>query len=429
MMEITKFVAIGSLIFYFFIWVEKLLSRFQGKDTVPFMDALSSGYSGITMLAKQFLGISVAIISYSFLVKHFAVFSIEANWVNYIIAFVAIDFSGYWSHRFSHTINYFWNVHLIHHSSEEFNLACAMRQTIVDFIAAFTIFLLPAAILGVPQEIIRTIAPLHLFMQFWYHTRHIGKLGFLEYIIVTPSQHRVHHAMNPVYIDKNFSGIFCIWDRLFGTFQEELESEPPVYGITRPVQTYNPIAINFQHLLLLIKDAWRTKNWVDKFTIWFRPTGWRPQDVGDKYPVYKIDDVVNYKKFNPPASMSLKIWSNIQFNVLFFLFVYVLFNSSFLASKGFIVLVIFVFLQVFSATELMNRNKLAHRISLVSTFGCFGIYFFDNSFLGVDRISIFLPKILLVYFVLQSFMAYFFTEKEEVLQKASFETNDKEVSI
>ena len=121
--------------------------------------------------------------------------------------------------------------------------------------------------LGVPDEVIGVVAPLHLFAQFWYHTQHINKMGFLEKIIVTPSHHRVHHAINQEYIDKNLDQIFIFWDKLFGTFQEELKEVPPVYGITRPVRTWNPVKINFQHLWLLIKDAWRTKSWKDKFTL------------------------------------------------------------------------------------------------------------------------------------------------------------------
>ncbi|MBK6273839.1 MAG: sterol desaturase family protein [Saprospirales bacterium] len=115
-----------------------------------------------------------------------------------------------------------------------------------------------------------------LFGGFWYHTQLIGKLGFLEKIIVTPSHHRIHHAINPIYLDRNFGGILIIWDKLFGTFQEELPDEKPIYGITRQVSTWNPIKINFIHIMLLIKDAWRTNSIKDKFRIWFMPTGWRP---------------------------------------------------------------------------------------------------------------------------------------------------------
>lgn len=137
-----------------------------------------------------------------------------------------MDFAAYWNHRLNHKVNYFWNQHVIHHSSEEFNLACALRQPISTLIGYFPLFLIPAAIAGVQPEVINIIAPIHLFLQFWYHTRYIGKLGWIEYILVTPSQHRVHHAINKEYIDKNLSAIFCVWDRAFGTFQEELEHIP-----------------------------------------------------------------------------------------------------------------------------------------------------------------------------------------------------------
>ncbi|TMP65570.1 sterol desaturase, partial [Pseudoalteromonas ruthenica] len=132
-----------------------------------------------------------------------AIFSIQSSIAVFIIAFFALDLTGYLVHRIDHEINFFWNSHIIHHSSEDFNLACALRQSISTIVKVFTIFLLPAALLGVPTNVIAIVAPLHLFAQFWYHTQHIDKMGWLEKIIVTPSHHRVHHALNPEYLDKN----------------------------------------------------------------------------------------------------------------------------------------------------------------------------------------------------------------------------------
>lgn len=157
--------------------------------------------------------------------------------------------------------------------------------------------MIPAALLGISPLVIATVTPIQFFAQFWYHTRHINRMGFLEHIIVTPSHHRVHHAINKEYLDKNLSQIFIIWDKLFGTFQEERADIPPVYGITRPVRTWNPFKINFQHMWLLIKDAWRAGNVKDKLQVWTNPTGWRPKDVEEAYPVYKIDDVYNFEKY------------------------------------------------------------------------------------------------------------------------------------
>ncbi|MEL6257067.1 MAG: sterol desaturase family protein, partial [Bacteroidota bacterium] len=284
--------------FVFLILIEAIYDKWKDKKTLKAMDTISSLSSGMTNTIKDSLGLAVALVSYPFFLERMAVIQMDESWQLYAIAFVAMDFASYWSHRLNHSVNLFWNQHAIHHSSEEFNLPCALRQTISNLVTFGAIFLIPAAILGIPSKVIGIIAPLHLFLQFWYHTRHIGKLGILEYIIVTPSQHRVHHAINPIYLDKNLSAIFCIWDRMFGTFQEELDDVPPVYGITRPMATWNPFKINFMHVWLLMKDAWRANSWWDKLRIWFMPLGWRPEDVKEKYPVYKIEDVYNYEKYD-----------------------------------------------------------------------------------------------------------------------------------
>ena len=238
------------------IAIEILFSKVYNKDyVIRSMDTLSSLCSGLTNIVKDVLGLTIIIVSYSYMVDNLAIFNIESSLLVYVIAFIGIDFAGYWVHRINHSINYFWNHHIIHHSSEEFNLACALRQSISNFFSISFIFLIPTALIGVPAEVVGVLAPLHLFAQYWYHTRLIGKLGFLENIIVTPSHHRVHHAINKEYLDKNLSQVFIIWDKLFGTFQEELDNVPPVYGVKRPLRSWNPIKINFSHLFLLIRDA------------------------------------------------------------------------------------------------------------------------------------------------------------------------------
>jgi alkylglycerol monooxygenase len=209
------------------------------------MDSVSSISSGMVNSVKDVLGLSITLVSYEWFETKFAIIHLEANILAYIVGFIVIDFYGYWSHRLSHQINFLWNKHAIHHSSEEFNLACALRQTVSSFVNLFTFLLIPAALLGVPPKVIAITLPIHLFLQFWYHTKHIKKMGFLEKILVTPSHHRVHHAINPIYMDKNHSQIFIIWDKLFGTFQEELDTVPPVFGITRPALTWNLYVLIF----------------------------------------------------------------------------------------------------------------------------------------------------------------------------------------
>jgi sterol desaturase/sphingolipid hydroxylase (fatty acid hydroxylase superfamily) len=177
-----KILLIAMPAFLVLVLFEKWYGWFRGRDTYRHSDMISSLSSGITNVVKDVLGLSVSILSYRWLVEHVAVYKVEDTYLTYFTAFVALDFSGYWTHRLAHEVNFFWNKHAIHHSSEEFNLACALRQSISSFVNLFTIFLLPAALLGVPPQVIGVVAPLHLFAQFWYHTRHIGKMGFLEYI-------------------------------------------------------------------------------------------------------------------------------------------------------------------------------------------------------------------------------------------------------
>lgn len=355
-------------LFSLLVLVEAFYGAWRGRQTLHHLDTISSLSSGITNVIKDSLGLVIVLISYPFLLKHLAVAEIaakiEAPWLLYALAFVAVDFAGYWSHRLNHRVNFFWNNHVIHHSSEEFNLACALRQSISNILGIYSLFLIPAALVGVPAQVINVIAPVHLFLQFWYHTRHVPKLGLLEYLIITPSQHRVHHAINEEYLDKNLGQIFPWWDRLFGTYQEELDDVPPVYGITRPVRTWNPIKINFQHLWLLMQDAWRTKSWQDKLRIWFMPTGWRPADVEERFPVPKIEDVYNFQKYETKASSTLVAWSWFQFIAALLLLLYMLANFTAIGFPGLFFYGSFLFLAVFGYTSLMDRSPTAPWIEL-----------------------------------------------------------------
>lgn len=323
------------------------------------MDTVSSLSSGITNVVKDSLGLGIVIVTYPFLLEYLALTQLQTTWLVWLTGFVVLDFAGYWNHRLSHSINFFWNQHVIHHSSEEFNLACALRQSISNLLGYFPLLLIPAALLGVPHNVIAILGPIHLFAQFWYHTRHIGKMGWLEYVIVTPSQHRVHHAINPEYIDKNLGQIFSFWDRIFGTFQEELPEVTPQYGVLKPASTWNPIRINFQHLWRLIMDAWRTKSYWDKFRIWFMPTGWRPKDVKEKYPIYIIEDVYNRTKFRPKASMGLKGYSIFQLIINTVLMLFMFFNYSSIGFDGLLIYGAYIFVGIYGYSSLMDGDSYA----------------------------------------------------------------------
>ena len=343
--------------FLILVFIEILYGHYIKKQTYTLMDTISSLSSGITNILKDSMGIILIIISYPFLEKKIALFQLESSLTLYLIAFICIDFASYWSHRLNHKINIFWNQHIIHHSSEEFNLACALRQSVSNIIGYNALFLIPAAILGVPSEIIIFLSPIHLFGQFWYHTQHIGKLGFLEYIFVTPSQHRVHHAINQIYIDKNLSAIFCVWDRIFGTFQEELDNVKPIYGTLKPVQTWNPIIINFQHFFRLAKDSWRTKKISDKIKIWFMPTGWRPKDV-ENLIKYKTQ-LKNQEKYYPNYTNLYKIIGIFHFLCVNTILTYFLYNFSNLEIDIKLIYTYIIFLSVFGYSSLMDKYSWA----------------------------------------------------------------------
>mgnify|MGYP001791208659 FL=1 len=399
------------------VLIEILYGHFVKKQMHNVMDTVSSLSSGLTNIVKDSLGIGIIIVTYPYLLEHLAVIEIEVSWMLWIIGFVVLDFAGYWNHRLNHHINFFWNQHVIHHSSEEFNLACALRQSISNLLVYFPLLLVPAAILGVPHKIIAIVAPVHLFAQFWYHTRHIGKLGWLEYIIVTPSQHRVHHAINPEYIDKNLGQIFCIWDRMFGTFQEELKEVPPQYGILKPAKTWNPIRINFQHLWRLVRDAWYTRSYKDKFRIWFMPTGWRPQDVRVKYPAAVIDDVYHFEKYQPKATLALKGYVIFQLLVTTGLMMFMFYDYSNIGFQKLLWYGAFIFLGIYGYTTLMDREPYAVWIEVFRGIAGIVLILLNGDWFGLNHYIPVGSYFMALYFTITVFGGFYFTFLETTVSE------------
>ena len=393
-----KILIIAMPLFLLLVLFEKWYGWRKGNDTVRTMDMISSLSSGVTNSTKDVLGLSIAIISYSWMVEHLTIYKVQSSWLLYVIAFLALDFAGYWVHRLAHTVNFFWNNHIVHHSSEEFNLACALRQSISVYFRIYAFLLIPAAIFGVPQQVIAVVAPLHLFAQFWYHTQHINKMGWLEYIIVTPAHHRVHHAINPEYLDKNYGQIFIFWDRMFGTFQEESPAITAVYGVTRPVRTWNPIKINFMHLWLLMQDAWHTKSWKDKLRVWLMPLGWRPADVVEKYPVYKIEDVYHFEKYDTPAPKGMIIYLWIQLFCLLLIVSYLFGNVASIGLTNMMYYGLFIFAQVYALTEFMDRNPRALIYEVVKNMICVGGILYYGGWFGLQNYFSASSYILMGYF-------------------------------
>ena len=397
-------------IFIILICIEIIVAKKMGIKVNNPADMISSLSSGITNIAKDGLKFGVLIVSYSWLVKYITIYKLEPIWLAIIIAFIVQDFSGYWLHRMNHRVNILWNRHIIHHSSEEFNLSCALRQEISAIVRFGAIFMIPAALLGISPTIFAVLGPIHLFMQFWYHTRLINKMGWLEKFLVTPSHHRVHHAINAKYMDKNYGQILIVWDKLFGTFQAELEDEKPVFGIIRPANTWNPIIINYKHTWQLLKDAYFAKAWKDKIRIWFMPTGWRPKDVENLHPITTIDSKSQIK-YQTKNSYKLIIWSFFQMSITGSLMLLMFTIASKISNITLFFLALFLILNVFSYTSMLDgRKKLSIIMDIFKISSIFYIIISQdsnsNQFLQISFI------LFAGYAVISTFGTIFFTKSE-----------------
>ncbi|MGN4051688.1 sterol desaturase family protein [Pseudomonas sp. SM4] len=298
--------------FLVLIALELVADRWRGVSNYRLADAVNSISTGVLSTTTGLLTKGVGLLTYAFALDHLALLRLPADrvWV-WVFAFVLYDFCYYWLHRMGHERNILWAAHSVHHQSEEYNLSTALRQTSTGFLLGW-IFYLPMAVLGVPLLVFVSVAALNLLYQFWVHTRHIPKLGWFEWFFVTPSNHRAHHAQNALYMDRNYGGVFIFWDRLFGTFQEEDDNEPVIFGVTTPLASWNPLWANLQFYAQLWDDARRAeRNW-DKLRIWFMRTGWRPADVAAKYPMSK-PDLARFRKFEVPLERRQQFYVALQF--------------------------------------------------------------------------------------------------------------------
>ena len=405
----SLFVAVP--IFMFLIALEALVAKRRGIRINRQADVITSLSSGLTKIIRDGVKYGFAIIGYSWLVNNLTVFHIENIWLAIIIAFLVQDFTGYCTHRLKHRVNILWNRHIIHHSSEDFNLACALRQSISNAINFSTIFMIPAALLGVPVKIFIILGPIHFFFQFWYHTQLIGKMGLLEYFLVTPSHHRVHHAINPEYIDKNYGQILIIWDKLFGSFQSEIDDVKPVYGTLKPVRTWNPVIINFKHLWQLLKDAWRAERYFDKLRIWFMPTGWRPSDVKEKFPLLEVTNPAKQLKYNTNNSGWLFAYSWTQLVITHFLLFHLLIIFSSHSNTMNYLYAVVLLLSVFSFTSMLDNSNFAFFAELLKAGLVFALLSIqDLSWYGLQGIPVYL---LITYIIFSLVLTFYFQRNEK----------------
>jgi sterol desaturase/sphingolipid hydroxylase (fatty acid hydroxylase superfamily) len=299
-------------IFFLLIGIEVLIQQFSKRKLYRFNDALTNISCGVTQQVSgvflKLFGIGLYVLVYEYL----RIWDIPSNWYTLIILFIATDFAYYWAHRMSHEINLFWSGHVVHHQSEDYNLSVALRQSSFQVIWT-SAFYFPLAIIGFEPLDFALMAALTTLYQFWIHTELIGKLGFLEHFMVTPSHHRVHHGRNPKYIDRNHGGTFIIWDMMFGTFQKE--EETPTYGITTPVNSWNPVWANFSHYKIMLHEMKQIDGLLDKIKYVFYKPGWLPKDMGGYRSAPELDQA-NYHKYETHSATSLNLYVLVQYAVL-----------------------------------------------------------------------------------------------------------------
>ena len=301
--------------FFVLIFIELIYGLVAGKNNYRLNDSFTSISLGLISRYIPLLGLGLQGAAFAYVAQYYnlKLFSSSSLWV-WIFAFFLYDFCYYWMHRLHHEVKVLWATHVVHHHGEEFNLSTALRQTSTGFLWKW-IFYLPIFIVGIPPEVFVTVAGINLVYQFWVHTEHIPKLGWYEYVFVSPSNHRIHHAQNKHYVDANYGGVFIFWDRLFGTYKEELDELKPIYGTAKPLRSWNPFKANLDIFAEMIKDSTRTKSIKNKIKVWFSRPNWRPDDVKINNRIYK-NDLDYFEPYNPTTSFEVKIYSWIQ---LFFI--------------------------------------------------------------------------------------------------------------
>ncbi len=301
--------------FFLAMAIEFGYGLWRGRNTYRINDSVSSLFMGTLRTASKLVLIGVGGAVFAAIEDHYALWRMDTgHWATWVFAFVAYDLCYYWNHRIGHERQVFWASHVAHHQSEEYNLTTALRQTSTGFLLSW-LFYIPLFLVGVPAEVYVTVASANLIYQYWVHTEHIPKLGWYEWIFVTPSNHRVHHAQNDIYVDRNYGGVFILWDRLFGTFQEELDEESCIYGIRGPLHTFSPLWANTHIYVGMTQDAWRARDWRDKLHVLWARTGWRPADVAERYPREKTD-LSDFHKYDPQASAPVNVYALVQLVVV-----------------------------------------------------------------------------------------------------------------
>jgi alkylglycerol monooxygenase len=306
------YIKLSIPVFFLLIGVELLIDKLKKTHYYRFNDAITNLSCGIgSQLSGIFLKI-LTVTGYIYIYNNYGIFKgqIPFTWWTVIILFVGVDFFYYWFHRLAHEISVMWGSHVVHHQSEEYNLTVALRQAWVQ--GAFSWwFYIPLALVGFEPIMFASIASFQTLYQFWIHTKFINKMHpAFEYVFNTPSHHRVHHGVNPKYIDRNHGGTLIIFDRMFGTFQAE--EEEVVYGITKQPKSWNPLWVNFEYWIDLFRQVSRAKKFSDKMKLLFYAPGWKPEEEGGMTLLHDVTPKT-FHKYDTDVPQNLNYYVFIQF--------------------------------------------------------------------------------------------------------------------
>ena len=302
-------------VFFALMALEWAVAHARGQRVYRLGDTISSvglgAISQVSGLYTRVLYFGVYTLAYQSLAL--LELPVSAWWV-WVLGLLLYDFLYYWHHRLGHEVALFWAAHVVHHQSEDFNLGTALRQSSSTFLVGW-VFYLPMAILGFPPLVFAVVALIDLLYQYWIHTEQIGRLGWFDRVFASPSNHRVHHGVNERYLDKNYGGILILWDRLFGTFEEERDDDPVVYGTRKPLRSHDPLWANLEVYAALARDSWRTRRWGDKLRVWGKPPGWQPPDLAAAEP-HPLFDLSAARKYDPPLTSAAAVYAGLLFAAL-----------------------------------------------------------------------------------------------------------------
>ncbi len=305
-----NFLGLLAPIFFVVVLLEWFIGKRKGKEVYQFSDAIANMCAGMAERMFDFFWAIIMLFIFKWIYDNFAIFHIPRNVFTWILCLLAYDFLYYWYHRLGHEANFLWAIHIVHHQSEEYNYTVASRQSGIQAIAK-TFFIAPLPLLGFAPEFAWTVFIAAGVHQFFLHTRLIGRLGFLEYIFVTPSLHRVHHGRNDEYLDKNYGGVFIFWDMLYKTYERE-EAEVR-YGITSGFASRNVYWSYFHYWVDLFKQARMIPRWKDKIALFLGHPGWMPDDVKPKTP--PKPKPLDRPKYAPQAPAQLTVYILMQVTI------------------------------------------------------------------------------------------------------------------